>query len=152
MDIESSDLAFHYAYLPGWLYRAMLAGVVPHGILPTRTAIGLCWYEVSPGPRITERGDRMCSHCAEKAAELFPQCVIAKYLDTKVRTAQQAIAMGLSCRDHYCSICRATLYALRDATRTQYENIDDYLREVCVPNIEHVVQEQEINYDSGIEV
>lgn len=150
MSNENYNLANHYVYFPGWLYRAFRRNMIPASVLPRETAIGLCWYEISTGPRIKRRGKRLCMYCAEKATEIFPACVISKYLDTKVRSNESAMTLGLSREDHYCQLCRCTLYAVRDASLDEYDNLDDYLREVCVPSVEVAVASQE--NDSGIEV
>lgn len=152
MSLRSTNLDKHFQYLPGWLYRAILSEQVPCQILPPRVAIGLCWYEVSTEPRIVDRGDRFCSSCANLALRYYPCGTVAKYVDTKVRDRERAFSLGLSRDDHYCAVCRATLYAIRDATTEVYANLDDYLKDVRAPNVSRVVHQQELDYDSGIEV
>lgn len=148
----SMDLSVHYQELPGWLYRCFIRGDVPVDLIPVYVAVGMCWYEVSNTVRIERREERLCKSCAEAVSEIFPMCVIAKYVDTKIYHADQAMARGLCREDHYCSSCTATLYALRDASGDDYGEVNDVLRDIDVPDIHEVMVWQEANeYDSGIE-
>lgn len=145
------SLDHHYVTLPGWLYRAFRNETILIDIFPEQIAVGLCWYEYSPGARIVGRSDRLCNDCAYDKARINPMCCLAKYLDTKIYNKRDVITMALSLRNHWCTNCRKTLFAIRADINDVFIPLDDYLREVHVPHIENAMNETMEGYDSGIE-